>query len=181
MNTLQFAKLLKDQGACREAVRWAKGKSFHVVWTTCERGDWLLWLCGKMVDQRGWPTRKQLVLAACACAETALRYVNPGEDRPRLAIETARAWTRGQLSIEDVKRAADAAYAASVAADAAYAAAYAATYATYAAATYAAYAAASAAAAYATYADIRGKALAECAEIVRREIPEPFARKRAAK
>ena len=66
------------------------------------------------------------MLAACACAETALKYVKPGEDRPHKAIETARAWARGEASIDDVRKAA-------YAADAAYAA-----YAAYAAAAYAA-------------------------------------------
>ena len=34
--------------------------------------------------------RKDMILAACACAERALRFVPKGEDRPRLAIEAAR-------------------------------------------------------------------------------------------
>jgi hypothetical protein len=195
MTTKQFAELLKELGACSEAVGWAQDKSFHVVWTTCKRGDWLLWLCGIMADKRGWPTRKQLVLAACACAETALKYVPAGEERPRKAIETARAWTRGEATIEEVRaaaNAANAAYAAAYAANAANAAAnaaYAAAYAANAAnAAYAANAAANAAyaAAYAAYAAAyaayaaNAAALKECADLVRVHIPEPFARKKAA-
>ena len=145
-NAAGFAALLKELNACPEAYKWAHGKTFHRVWQTCDRADWLLWLCEKMVGQPGWPTRKELVLAACACAETSLKYVKAGEDRPRKAIETARAWVRGEVSIEDVGRAAYAAYAAAYAAAAAAYAAYA--YAAYAAA-YAAYAAAAAYAAYA--------------------------------
>ena len=111
-NAAGFAALLKELKACPEAYKWAHGKTLHRVWKTCDRADWLLWLCDKMVGQPGWPTRKELVLAACACAETSLKYVKAGEDSPRKAIETAHAWVRGEVSIEDVGRAAYAAYAA---------------------------------------------------------------------
>jgi hypothetical protein len=141
---------------------WAHGKSFHVVWTTWKRGDWLLWLCGKMADKKGWPTRKQLILAACSCAETALKFVPEGEERPRIAIETARKWALGKATIEQVREAAGNAADAADAAYAAYAAAYA-------AAAYAAAADAAAAAAAAA----RTKVLAECATIVRRALKEP--------
>jgi hypothetical protein len=46
--------------------------------------------------------RQELVLAACDCAETALRYVPEGEHRPRLAIETARRWARGEATVKEV-------------------------------------------------------------------------------
>jgi hypothetical protein len=61
--------------------------------------------------------REDLVLAACAVARTVLQFVPLGEDRPRLAIETAEEWAHGRASIRDVFRAA-----ASAAASAAYAA-----------------------------------------------------------
>ena len=194
MTATEVHELLTGLGACFDAKTWAKGKDLHTIWTTCDRGDWLLWIAGKMADKDGWPTRKQLVLAACACAETALKYVRPGQDQPRKAIETARAWVRGEASIEDVRRSAYAAAdAAAYAANAADAAAYAANaadapdavavasaasaaYAASAAAAYdaAAYAA-SAAAAAAAYdaADARAKALANLANVVRQELPEP--------
>lgn len=148
----QFDKLLKDLNACTEARKWAKGQSFYHVWTTCERGDWLLWLCARMTGKDGWPTRQQLTLAACDCAELALKYVESGEDRPRLAIETARKWARGEATLDEVRsarRAACAAYAA--AADAAAVA----------------YAAAFAAAAAGT------QTLKTCADLVRKAIPQP--------
>ena len=28
-----------------------KGKDFHQMWTTSDRGDWLLWFCTHMIDQ----------------------------------------------------------------------------------------------------------------------------------
>lgn len=65
---------------------------------------------------------KFLVAFACDCAERALKYARPGDDRPRIAIETTRAWLRGEAPIERVKKTADAAAEAVRAAEAAWAA-----------------------------------------------------------
>ena len=65
---------LVQLNACREAVEWAKGyPTLTTAWAACDRADWMLWLAGKVC--RTLPQRKRLVLAACACARTALRYV----------------------------------------------------------------------------------------------------------
>jgi len=141
MNSKQFAALLVELNACSEAQKWAKGKSLAVVWKTCKRGDWLLWLCGKMADKPNWPTRKEVVLAACDCAELALKHVPEGEDRPRKCIEVVRAWAAGTATLDEVRTARRAAYAA-VYADAASAA----------------------------YADARTKTLATCAVLVRKRL-----------
>ena len=117
MDKDKLQKHLKGLGACTEAVKWAEGKTLKQAYSQCTRADWLLWLFGKMIEKPGWPDRNQLVLTACDCAETALKYVTDGEDRPRKAIEAARAWTRGEATLEDVRIAADAAvYAADAAA-----------------------------------------------------------------
>ena len=168
--------------ACPEAVGWVGDRSPEAAWQECERGDWLLWVSAK-IDV----PRPLVVLAACGCARLALRYVPEGEDRLRVAIETAEAWARGgpdAPSLDAVRDTADAANAANAAAY--YAAADAATYAANAAAYYAANAAAYApadvvataaadAAANAVNARPRGAARREtlktCADIVRRNIP----------
>jgi hypothetical protein len=148
----------------------------------------MLWIAARLgVD------RKLIVLAACDCAERSLRFVVAGEDRPLVAIETARRWAAGQATLDDVRAAssdasaaaADAAYAAAdaaayAAADAAYAAAYAA-YVAYASAADAASAssasaadaasASSAAAADAASAAARSKCLCASARLVRKRIP----------
>src|SRR6185312_15650026 len=162
MNSRKFAALLKELCACRDGRTWAHGKSLQEVWDTCERGDWLLWLCGNMSEREGWPTRKQVVLAAVECATTALKYVKAGENRPAECLRIVREWCAGNATIEQVREArndaAAAYYAAVVAdvdADVAYYAAAAADAAYYAdgdAAYYAAVVAAAAAAAdYAAY------------------------------
>jgi hypothetical protein len=56
--------------------------------------------------------RRRIVLAACAVAESSLKYLPAGEKRPRVAIETARRWARGEATLKEVRDASDAAYAA---------------------------------------------------------------------
>jgi hypothetical protein len=76
--------------------------------------------------------RRLTVWCACACAATALRFVQATEHRPNTAIETARAWVRRTASIDDCRMAgfyASAAYAVNTSTDpaaafAAWAAAY---------------------------------------------------------
>ncbi len=181
--------ILNEHNACSEAVSWVKhnsDKTDRELWELCERGDWLLWFCSRLnID------KKLLVLASCDCAELALPYVLEGEDRPRIAIETARAWCDGNATQKDVRAAyaaakdaynaynaaASAAYDAAAtdaynaAANAAYAAAAAATAATAYVAAYTAYATAYSAAAYsATAYDARHKTLKRCANLVRKRI-----------
>ena len=59
--------------------------------------------------------RAPLVLWAVACAERVLPYFEqkcPGDDRPRLALKTARAWVRGGVKFDEIRAAALAAHAA---------------------------------------------------------------------
>ena len=192
MNAEQFTNLCRKHGACRKGLDWIKGKSLAEFWQTCDRADWMLWIVGRMAGEKGWPTRQDIVLVACLCAETALPFFEkkyPKDDRPRNAIETARAWAKGECDIEEVHKArraaAYAAYAASAAysadaASAADAAADAAAYAYAADAAYAAYAADAAAYAaayaYAAYADAaaRAGALRKMAGIVRENLKVPL-------
>ena len=176
MTKRDFIQLLKEKDACSEAVDWCTETSGspQQLWDKCERGDWMLWLIGK-ID----PDHKKLVLTACKCARLALKYVGGGETRPLKAIETAEAWAMGEdgVTLDDVRDAADAAaYAAADAADAADAAALAGDAAADAAfaaadAAYAPYAAPFAAS-YAALAGVRKKTLKKCAEIVRKDWPK---------
>ena len=169
----EFLTWLKGKHAYLDALAWARATPGEpeALWTACPRGDWLLWLAGTAgVDRRA------VVNAACACAREALVHVPDGEDRPRLAIEAAEAWTRGGATLKAVRRAVRAAgtapaYAAAVAAAAAYADDAAAVAA--AAVLTVAVTAAAAAAAAAAYADAyaydatRAASLARSAELVR--------------
>jgi hypothetical protein len=108
VNSGELHELLIALGACREFLTSSAGKSLLQLWQECERADWMLWLCGKMMNNSGWPSRSELVLAACSCAETVLPlYENKrsGQSDPRTAIDIARAWAHGKASLEEVRRA----------------------------------------------------------------------------
>ena len=137
MTNAELRAFLENRLACQAAMDWLGDRDSDQMWTECRRPDWLLWWAGQVVS------RRELVLAACDCAETALRYVPEGEDRPRLAIEATRRWARGEATVKEV----DAARAAAIAAyiNAGYAASYAALTAYATPAPYAAHSAAAAA------------------------------------
>ena len=181
MKINEYILRIKKLGACEEAVLNAYNyKTSQELWDKCERGDWMLWLAGKLCGDSETQSRKALVLAACECARLSLPFVKKGETRPLQAIETAEKWARGEegIILEDVRAAADAAdaaaFAAADAADAAIAAARAAATAHSAAAAdaaaIAAAAAADAAAAHAAH--VRTSVLKQCADIVRKYYPK---------
>lgn len=130
---------------------------FETAWNNCERGDWMLWMAKKLnVDDR------TLTLAKAYCANTVRHLMK--DKRSLDAVDAAIKYGNGQISREELDKAAAAAAAAyfdaSYAADAAdYAAAAASDYAAFAdsytssAADYAAAAAAADAAVDAADAD----------------------------
>jgi hypothetical protein len=110
LNAQEFTALCESKGACRNGLQFIAGKSLAEFWQTDHCANWMLWIAGKMVDTDGWWTRQQLVLAACACAETVLEIFEkkyPNDKRPRKAIETAHAWAEGKATIGKVRGAAD--------------------------------------------------------------------------
>jgi hypothetical protein len=151
---------LRSIGACRDAVTEFEQREADRLTTLSilrllikeKRWDWFAWFAPRLM------THKQKVQWAIFCAEQVINIYEkkyPSDDRPRKAIDAAKACLKNPS--EKTKRAA--AYAANAAYAAANAAAYAANAAAYAAyaanaAAYAAYAAAYAAnaAAYAAYA-----------------------------
>jgi hypothetical protein len=118
MKITDYINKIEELGACEEAVKVANEyKTSQELWNDCDRGDWMLWLIGKLSGESGDDKRRQLVLVACQCARLSLKYVKEGELRPLIAIEIAEQWARceNNVSIEDVKNAADAADAAAAA------------------------------------------------------------------
>lgn len=66
------------------------------------------------------PEHRLLAAWAADCAEHVLHYFasrHPDDDRPRLAIQQARAWSRGEISMTQAREAAYAAHAAARAAE----------------------------------------------------------------
>ena len=71
---------------------------FMTQWEEAINPGWLPYLA-----QAGGATKEQLVMASCAVARLCLHLVIPnGEERPRIAIETAEAWARGEATEEQV-------------------------------------------------------------------------------
>ena len=141
MTRTELLRHMNSLDACPEALAWIErtpGRT-NALWELCPRGDWMLWLA----SQAGVDLRR-IVLAACACVRPALVHVPAGEDRPRLAIETAERWARGDATIEAVRAAHSGAYAAAAATCSIYAA---------------------------DAADARAKSLAHSADLVRAQIP----------
>lgn len=174
MKEAKFIEKLRGLNPCEEGLKYAESfGSLQKAWDACERGDWMLWLLGKLSGPPESASRKELVLIACKCARTALKYVEKSEKRPLKAIQTAEKWAKEAATIEEVREASTASYSAYAAysvyaAYSAYAASSAASVAS--SAVYAAYAAsvassaASAASSVASYAAIQKK----CADIVRK-------------
>ncbi len=164
---MTYTEYLKSLGACQNAIMAAEGKTAQEVWEICERGEWMLWLAGKLAGVPGCDRRRKLVFATVECARLVWLYVREQDKcTVQTCYETAERWARGEngVTLENVRIAADAA---------AYAAAYAADAAACAAARTAAYAADAAACAAArtaacTAADIT---LKQCADIVRKHYP----------
>ena len=166
---MDIQKVLKKMRACDDAVKWADGKTMpKKAWEACERGDWLLWVAGRLgVD------RKLVVLASVKCARLALKHWTKDESlKTNLAV--IERWSKGKATDGEMMAAREkllsirrtAAYAADLAAG--FAAAAAADAAAPAADADAAYAAAFAAeSADAAAAGVRSKTLKRCAAIVR--------------
>lgn len=158
--TPPLARALVKLEACHTAVAWARSKDrprgWRRAWDACPDGSWLLWLAGRLC-QPGDDLHRLVVLAVCDVAETTLVHVPAGETRPRKAIEAARAWARGEATIELVRAAARAAAEA---------------------AAWPAARSAEAAAEAAWPAEARTASLARSAEIVRARIPYRMIRER---
>jgi hypothetical protein len=159
--------------ACPEAVDWAGDKSVAQAWAECERGDWMLWLAGRVMTDR-----RPVVLAACDCAESAaIHWTDDTATACLWAIDAARRWARSETDTDEVRAAAATSAAASYDATSATAAAAAASAsaasasASYAAASAASAAYSAAAAYYASAADAsysaRSGSSATSADIVR--------------
>ena len=102
MDRKELAKLLGVRELpCWAALRWVNETGHTTVeeiWQNCTRADWLVWWLGHLKVER-----KRLVYIACQALRPALQFAI--SDEPRIAIETAEAWTRGEATILKVQNA----------------------------------------------------------------------------
>lgn len=96
-NLISLDVWLESEGAQHDVVEWARayGTDWERAWNECPRGDWLLGIAA-----RSGVDKKQIVLAAAACARLALEPIDPREERPLRGIEAAESWANGVGDIE---------------------------------------------------------------------------------
>jgi len=159
-----WTEALERLEACPEAINWARrhDTTFEEAWRECKRGDWMLWLAGKLCGGPHSKSRKVLIGAMCECARTTWKRM-PKEGQE--AVRTTERWLIGDATLRQVRTAADAAYVA------AYAAADAAAYVAYIVACVVADADTDTV--YIASYVVTGKQAAKCAHIVRKHYPNP--------
>ena len=89
-------ELLIKLGACKEATDWAADKSWEENYSTCNRGDWLLWLFAK--TNKG--DLQLLKLAKGHCANTVRHLMT--DERSLKAVDAAIAFGEGKITIEEL-------------------------------------------------------------------------------
>ena len=90
MESAAFAKWLNDQGACREALKWQRGKSLRETWDTCERGDWFEWLLNASNYHWTAPAEEAYQKATAPAWEAYQKATAPAEEAYQKA--KAPAW-----------------------------------------------------------------------------------------
>ena len=85
-------ELLKKLHACKEAREWAGDKTWEEIYTTCHRGDWLLWLFARANPE----DKLQLILAAAHCVNTVRNLMR--DERSRKAIDIAIRYGEGNAT-----------------------------------------------------------------------------------
>jgi len=103
---MTFKEELENMNACDPAIEWVGSRTEAQAWTECPRADWMLWLAAKRIGT--WGKHKQIVLAACLCGETSLKYARK-EDLPLIKAAYAAARTCAESPTEENKKAAYAA------------------------------------------------------------------------
>ena len=108
---------LRKNGACSlEAVE--PFETVEEAWESCNRGDWMAWLVGKLVKHLPpeHPERRKLTLAAVKTARLVEHLLLPADKRIAEALELAERWGNGdpKIQLDDLRSAANAATAASV-------------------------------------------------------------------
>ncbi len=66
---------LEKLHACPSAIEWCETQpDYATAWKVCDRGDWMLWLVGRLSGSPKFKSRKKFVLASSAASVGA--YTN---------------------------------------------------------------------------------------------------------
>jgi len=104
MNTIEFCSKYSPNEMCVEGREFALShETMSQVWDACEKPAWLFWMLEKCKPLE----KEQSVRLSIAFAEKCLVNIPEGENRPKIAIEAARAWIENPC--EETRSAASAA------------------------------------------------------------------------
>lgn len=84
--------------ACRVGLAWVKEydiKSLEEAWTSCDKGEWLLWMA-----QRLGIDKCKLTICAALSAHTVVQYME--DERSREAVRVAFLWGRGKATEKEL-------------------------------------------------------------------------------
>jgi len=165
----KLEQFLIRNNACPDGLEFAKNLTLEQFWTTCPRGDWILWLFAKMNPD----SLRELTLAKGHCANTVRHLMK--DKRSIKAVDVAIAFGEGRATREELDAAnravaVDVSYAVDVSSYAAAVASYASSSA-YASSAYAADAAATAAVAVDVSSSARKASQKLTADICRKYLP----------
>ena len=85
--------MLINLSPCKDGLAFARLHKFiwADVWNNCERGDWLIWWL-RQTARIDKPTSVRISIECAAHVLNKFEARNPGDPRPRAAIEFARKW-----------------------------------------------------------------------------------------
>ena len=108
MTLIHHLRVHVGMDLCGGSVMWLRGLPsavpFAVAYDACPQGEWLLWLAARV-----GVNHKAIVRAACAVAQVSIDAHWRGGPEPQVAIDTAIAWTLGEATLTEVRKAAAAA------------------------------------------------------------------------
>ena len=108
MDINNYIRAIKKLSACEEAVKDAHSfKTSEELWATCARGDWMLWLIGRIINQSDEAQLRKLTLVKARCAKLVIHLMK--DERSRKAVEIAERFGLGQANREELDAAAAAA------------------------------------------------------------------------
>lgn len=95
MTNEQFVRIMRAQGACEDAVAWAKvhGGTPQEMWRDCPRGDWLAWFIRQNLETLGYTLQDW----AGALAEA----VENGDYTDNALASVLKSYARGMSPIEE--------------------------------------------------------------------------------
>lgn len=103
MSAEELRKFLVECRCCKNGLAWASGRTLREAWQQCDYAEWLMWAAANLLGHPEWFSLQQVVLAACALAETTFRCEPYGLTTLRTSLDTIRKWARGDASYEQVK------------------------------------------------------------------------------